>query len=123
MRFSFAFFGVNERNRDFATILLPRSCVDAVIVISTMTDRENAKHFQASHGIKNLVVATNLVVESLFPFLPAFRPSLLATNGTLASATVEAVNIMLLIGIIVHGMLAGRSRLSREILITGDFTF
>jgi len=68
-----------------------------------MTDRENAKHFQTSHGIKNLVVATNLVVETLFPFLPAFRPSLLATIGTRASATVKAVNKKLLVGVMVHG--------------------
>jgi hypothetical protein len=68
-----------------------------------MTDRKNAKHFQARHGIKNLVVATNLIVETFLPFLPAFRPSLRATIGTLAIATVKAANKMLLAEIVVHG--------------------
>ena len=61
-------------------LFVPRSRVNAVIVISTMTDRENAKHLQATHGIKNLTVATNLVVETFFPFFPAFRPRHMATS-------------------------------------------
>ena len=60
------------------------------------------KPFPGQSCVKNLVVATNLVVEAFFPFLPAFRPSLRGTLGTLAIATVKAANKTLLVGIMAH---------------------
>ena len=45
------------------SLFVPRSCVNAIVMVTTMTGRENAKLFQTTHRIPNPTVATNLIGE------------------------------------------------------------
>jgi hypothetical protein len=49
-----------------SALFVPRSRINAIVMVTTMTDRENAKLFQTSHWIPNPTVATNLVVVIFF---------------------------------------------------------